>query len=281
MRDFFLGIPALRHSFRIFTRCAALMLCGGVAIAEPARTYATPESATENGGDANQAQTLADCEQTDSAPRVVRACSLILNGQKLEPSERLRILILRGVGWSKEDEFQAATEDFSAAIEIDPANIAALEGRAKALSKLAEHSKSAADHGRSADDWSQLVALQPQNDKYYRLRGNQRLGAGQHQEALADFDKSLEINPQAIDAYIGRAHVYHALKDRQLADKEFKKGIEVNANYLPLHWARAEFAEAWGENKLAIDSYVEVLRINGVYEDARRRLQRLGVFTPP
>ncbi len=261
---------ALRHTNRIVTHAAALMLYGGAAIAEPERTYARPEP----GRDASQAQTLADCEQTDSAPRVVRSCTLILNELKLEPGERLRILILRGVGWSKEDEFQAAAEDFTGALEIEPINVAALEGRAKARTKLAEHSM-------AAEDWSQLLALQPQNDMYYRRRGNERLAAGQHKEALADFDKSLEIDPKAIDAYIGRAHVYHDLKDRHLADKEFKKGIEVNDNYLPLHWARAEFAEHWGEDKLAIESYVKVLKINGVYEDARRRLQRLGVFTPP
>ena len=133
---------------------------------------------------------------------MVRACTIILNGQKLEPAERKRILILRGVGWSKEDEFTAAAEDFSSAIEIDPANVAALEGRAKAHNKLAEHSKSAADHSKAAIDWSQLIALQPQNDKYYRLRGIDHLGAGLHQQALADFDKSLEINPKAVDAYI-------------------------------------------------------------------------------
>ena len=244
---------------RSLTAAAAIALCGGLAAAE---TEVDPSA------------TLADCEQTDSAPLVVRACALILNGQKLEPAERMRILILRGVGWSKEEEFQAAAEDFTAALEIEGSNVAALEGRAKVRTKLGEHKY-------AAGDWSELIGLQPRNDKYYRLRGNERLAAGQHQEALTDFDKSLEINPKEIDAYIGRAHVYHALKDRNLADKEFKKGIEVNANYLPLHWARAEFAEAWGEEKLAIESYVTVLRINGVYEDARRRLQRLGVSTPP
>ncbi len=270
MRDFYLVSPALRHSARRVICAAALVLSGGAATAEPDKAYAEPES----GRDVSQAQTLADCEQTDSAPRVVRSCTLILKGQKLEPAERLRILILRGVGWSKEEEFQAAAEDFTGAIEIDPSNVAALEGRAKARAKLSEHIK-------AAEDWSQLITLQPQNDKYYRRRGTERLAAKQHQEALADFDKSLEINPTAIDAYIGRAHVYHDLKDRHLADKEFKRGIEVNDNYLPLHWARAEFAEHWGEDKLAIESYVKVLKINGVYEDARRRLQRLGVFTPP
>lgn len=259
MRKF--DVPSLSAGrlLRSLAAAAAFALCGGLAAAEPA---------------IEPADNLADCEQTDSAPRVVRACTHILNGQKLEAAERMRILILRGVGWSKEEEFAAAAEDFTGALEIDPSNVAALEGRAKARSKLAEH-------GKSAEDWSQLLALQPQNDKYYRMRGTERLGAGKHQEALADFDKSLEINPKGIDAYIGRAHVYNALKDRQLSEREFKKGIEVNENYLPLHWARAEMAEHWGEEKLAIESYVKVLKINGVYEDARRRLQRLGVFTPP
>ena len=91
----------------------------------------------------------------------------------------------------------------------------------------------------------------------------------------------MAINPKGIEAYMGRAQVFHAMKDRDRANQEFEKGIAVNENYLPLHWARAEMAEEWGNSDLAIASYVKVLKINGVYEDARRRLQRLGVFTPP
>ena len=225
---------------------------------------------------AAQAQTsvMKNCEQTDSAPLVVRACSAILNMPDLSPAERKRILLLRGVGWTKEEDFAAAAEDFSGAIKLQPDNVAALEGRAHALSKLAQHPK-------ATDDWSKLISLQPKNDAYYRNRGTERSISGQHQEALADFDAALAINPKGIEAYMGRAQVFHAMKDRDRANQEFEKGIAVNENYLPLHWARAEMAEEWGNSDLAIASYVKVLKINGVYEDARRRLQRLGVFTPP
>ncbi len=221
-----------------------------------------------------QSPSLKDCEQTDSAPKVVRACSAILNTPDLSPHERTRILLLRGTGWTKEEEFAAAAEDFSGAIKLEPDNVTALEGRARALSKLGHHRD-------AADDWSRLITLQQQNDAYYRNRGMERSSAGLYPEALSDFDKALEINPKGVEAYMGRAQVFHVMKDRDRANKEFEKGIAVNENYLPLHWARAEMAEEWGNSELAIASYVKVLKINGVYEDARRRLQRLGVFTPP
>ncbi len=219
---------------------------------------------------------MADCEQDDSSPRAVRACSSVLNGaaSNLDPATRARVYQLRGRAWIMEEEFHAAIEDYSSALELEPNSIVALAGRAKANTLQGLHKASAAD-------WGSLIALNPKNDEYLRNRGSSLLAAGLHSEALAQFDASLQLNPQGVEAYIGRASVYDAMHQRDQALKEFDRGIAIKPDYLPLYWERAQMAERWGEKPLAIKSYEMVLKINGVYAHARKALVRLGVETPP
>lgn len=255
--------------------CAASLLiiaagAGGVSIAH------AQEQDTGSAPDAERL--MKDCEQTDSAPLVVRACSLILNGGldggTLEPAERVRLLRLRAVGWTKEDEFTAAAEDYAAILEIEKDDIPALEGRGKAWAKAGHFIESIAD-------WTRLLDMQPANAGYYRQRGRAHLGARHHQDALADLEKAIEIDPQGMDAYVARAQVYSAMGDIESSKREFERGIAVDDRYIPLFWTRGEMAYEWGEKDLAIASYRRVLALNGVYEDARRRLQRLGIMHPP
>lgn len=217
--------------------------------------------------------TLKDCEQTDSAPLVVRACTAVLNGQ-LDPAERKRILLLRATGWMKEEDFEGAAHDYTSVLEIESANVAALEGRGNANLKGGSFPASIAD-------WTTLIEMSPQADGYYRSRGQAHLGAKQYDLALADFEQSITLAPKAIDAYIGRAQVFSAMGNIEQSKREFERGIAANDRYLPLYWIRGEMAYEWGDKELSIASYVKVLEINSLYEDARRRLQRLGILHPP
>ncbi len=223
--------------------------------------------------DSDGATTLRDCEQTDSAPLVVRACTALLN-TKLEPAERVRLLFLRATGWMKEDEFQAAADDYTAILDIEKDSVKALEGRGKANQKGAHYIDAAAD-------WTRLIAIDSGNEAYFRQRGEANLGAREYQQALDDFETSITLKRDAMQSYIGRAKVYSAMGDIEQSKREFERGIAVNDRYIPLFWTRGEMAYEWGDKDLAIASYRRVLALNGVYEDARRRLQRLGIMHPP
>lgn len=250
-----------------FSRKGTCLLAGALAyIAAALPADAQPSDAQPLG--------LKECEQTDSAPLVVRACTAVLNAGGLDVAERHRILLLRATGWMKEEEFAAAADDYSAVLETEAQNVQALEGRAAALGKLGEHA-------RSAEDWTRLIALAPQNDMYLRQRGLERMGAKEFDAALADFDAALAIAPREVEAYMGRAQVFDAMKDIARSKQEFEKGIAVRDDYLPLYWMRGEMARAWGDKDLAIASYTRVLQINSLHEDARRRIFYLGVLHPP
>lgn len=217
---------------------------------------------------------MQNCEQEDSSPIAVRACSVVLAAPGLSASETVRVYTRRGRAWMMDEEPAAAEEDFTHVLAVEPKNAEALQGRASALTALAKHAA-------AVEDWTRMIDLYPAHDEYYRNRGASYLAAGKHPEALEDYTQSLKINPKGVEAFIGRASVYEAMKDREKTLKEFELAIAVEPNFLPIYWARAETAERWGEKDVAIQNYVQVLRINGVYAHARKALVRLGVDTPP
>lgn len=218
--------------------------------------------------------TLRDCEQDDIASTALRACTQLLAKPDLAGRERGRIYTLRGVAWMTEDDPAAAVADFSKAIEIDPANIRALRTRAKAHSLLGNHELAAAD-------WSRLIELKPDAEEFYRHRGAAHLSAGKTDAAFADYDKAIVLNPKNMEAHIGRALVYDFLGDRGKSVEEFNKAIAIDPTYIPSYWEKGQAAERWGDDKLAIETYSTLLKYNGVYSHARKRLEKLGVITPP
>ena len=220
------------------------------------------------------ADTMRECEQDDVAQFALRACSQLLNGTELDLTERGRIYTLRGIAWMTEDDPAAAEMDFSRAIEIDPANIRAIRTRAKAHTLLGNHDLAAAD-------WGRLIELKPGTEEFYRHRGAAYLGTGKTDAAFADYDKALAINPKSMEAHIGKALVYDHLGDRDKTLEEFATAIEIDPAYIPTYWEKGQAYERWGDERRAIETYSTLLKYNGVYSHARKRLQKLGVMTPP
>lgn len=238
---------------------AALTLIAGLPAVSAQGVTATP--------------TLADCEQDNVASLSVRACTYFLSQADLAPAERLRILNLRGRSWLTEDDPESAADDFTNSLKIDPANVEALKGRVKAYDLLQKYDL-------AVQDWTALIALFPQDDKLHRQRGASYRGARNYSLALADYNRSLELNPKALDAYIGRAMVYDDMGERDKALKEFDAGIAIDDKYLLLFWERARMVDRWGERQMAINDYIAVLKINGHWANARKHLERLGVYSP-
>ena len=225
-------------------------------------------------GTAAIADTKRDCEQIDSAPLVVRACSALMAEAKLDPMAKGRVFTMRGVAWLKEEEPAAAVSDFTRAINLDAGNINAIKGRARAYTLLGSHDLAAAD-------WASIIGKKPNDEEAYRYRAAAHLAAGKSGQAMADFTMAIEIDPKSVEAYIGRAGVYEHLNEREKSMGEFSAALQIDPAYVPTYIARAEAAERWGDNKLAIDSYVTLLKYNGVFWQARKALQRLGVSNQP
>lgn len=256
----------------------AVSLNGGRALAETTSMQASDTSPSYGAGTAvapksTDANTVKECEQDNVASFSIRACTILLSSQALDATERVRIYKLRGRSWLTEDDPAQAAVDFSRALNLQPNDEAALRGRVKALD-LQER------YELAVEDWTALIAMHPKDDALYRGRGASHLGAKMFDKALADYDVSLQINPKGLDAYIGRAQVHEARGERDKAMQQFLDAIAIDPTYLPVFWERARMADRWGEREIAIENYIAVLKLNGHYANARKHLERLGVYSP-
>lgn len=230
-------------------------------------TVATPQALA---GDT----AMKDCEQEDSSPLAIRACTNVLQGEGLAPEVRARLLTRRGNAWIIEEDNEEAVADFTRALELDKAHIRALRGRARAFTLLDKHEE-------AAGDWGRIIALDPESATNYLKRAESWLAAGNTSAAMADYDKVAALDPRSIEAHIGRGNVYVALDERANALSAFDRAHAIDPGNFAPDLARAEAAERWGDTKMAIENYSKVLGFRGTVWKARQSLKRLGVDTPP
>ncbi len=219
-----------------------------------------------------------DCEQEDSHVTALRACTALLDAGNIDEVTRARYLIRRGYAWlADEDGADGAKEDFTRALQTEPANLKALKGRAKAHTRLGQHDLAVAD-------WSSILATKPdakETEAALMARGAAHLAAGAQDAALADYTKVLDLNPKSEAAHIARATVFAARDDRAGVLKEYDLARAINGGSYDLYIARAQIAESWGETQSAIDHYQAALRIDPRRAwTARKSLKRLGVDSP-
>jgi Flp pilus assembly protein TadD len=57
-------------------------------------------------------------------------------------------------------------------------------------------------------DYNMLIALDPNNEEFYGVRGICYLKTGQFNRAKNDFSEVIELDPKNAEAYFNRANVY-------------------------------------------------------------------------
>lgn len=88
----------------------------------------------------------------------------------------------RGFCYRKLSNYQAAIDDYTAAIKVIPQNARALNNRAYCLAKLEMFNE-------AVEDYSEVIALDPLNSHSYHNRGISLDRLGRAADALADFNK--------------------------------------------------------------------------------------------
>src|SRR5437773_4230933 len=88
---------------------------------------------------------------------------------------------------------------------------------------------------KALEDFSECLALFPNNDFALSKRGNLLLGFfGKYREALSDFTKAISINPKG-DYYLGRSQCYYMIGDINHAKADaqvvLQKGLSLPDDY--------------------------------------------------
>lgn len=165
-------------------------------------------------------------------------------------------------------------------------------GQAKqAVKKDPKKARKAADKGREAfakrdyrvalDNYSQAVALDPDNPDHLFWRGALHFYLDEHSQALPDLEAALARGyKDPLKVYTIRWRSYFAEKRFEPALADVRKGTELDPNNIDFWQALGDISYATGDYRSAIDAYQRVLaknpNANNLYIEIARANAKIG-----
>ncbi len=174
------------------------------------------DAATAAGLLAHRAFTYIEMAKADLA---LADLDRLLEHDELEAGTRLAARIYRGLLRLERDEFQAAVDDLTAALALDPTNRSALVHRGIALVQAAQYDAAMADFDRTLADPG---AEPPDRLRALIFRALCHHGRRDYKRAVDDGNLALQIDPTSTQALTNRgiAHLCGGDIDRAIADLE-------------------------------------------------------------
>jgi tetratricopeptide (TPR) repeat protein len=200
-----------------------------------------------------------------------------------------------GMALGKQFKLDAAEEQFSKALEMDPTNAVAHAGKALVLMnrlassnmtirsqrdsilKQAENecrtalqkdpyspeahfqlAQSLREQGRipeATSEYNEAIKSDPKYSEAYSGLGMLKLGENSLGEAEGSFKQAIQYNSGNSTAHYGLGKVYLKMNNIDAAIKELNTALYQNPNSFPAHQAMGECYQAQGNNNAAISAY--------------------------
>ena len=159
-------------------------------------------------------------------------------------------------GWRfySDENFQAAVQSFTDAINVFPLNAEGYFGRGTAYNELRDNQKAMQDFNRS-------IEIAP-NFYTYNNRGKANFELKNYSAALEDFNKALQVNPQSLTAYINRGKIYFALRRIEQGMQDFNKAVSLDENNFLPYVQRAAAFYALGKFDAALSDLNTAIKLN-------------------
>ena len=159
----------------------------------------------------------------------------------------------RGNAYRDKGDIDRAIADYAQAIRMNP-------NYANAYNTRGELYRSRNDFERAISDFSEAIRLNPNFALAYLNRG--RANRGDLDRAFADFNQALRLNPNYAEAYLGRAYVYYGRRDWDRAIADYTQAIRLNPNYKDAYYQRGRTYAEKGDLDRAIADYTQGIRLN-------------------
>ena len=78
---------------------------------------------------------------------------------------------------------------------------------------------------KSIQLYNQIIAIEPDEAKYYFYRGQAHMMIHEGEKALADYNKSLSLTPQFFDAYLSRAILFFNLNEPEKSVNDYNMAL--------------------------------------------------------
>jgi parallel beta-helix repeat protein len=147
-------------------------------------------------------------------------------------------------------EYQAAIEDLTNALQIDPNDAAAYSERGRAYLSTNKYHEAFADFDKA-------VNLEPKEEVYYYNRGLACESLEEYTQATSDFTKAITLKPDYAHPYLGRGDVYYKMKRYNDAVKEYTEAIRLDPKSSEAYRSRGDAYSRLGLEEQAKMDYAK------------------------
>jgi tetratricopeptide (TPR) repeat protein/V8-like Glu-specific endopeptidase len=153
----------------------------------------------------------------------------------------------------------AAIEDYSAALKIEPNYPAALLSRSQSLSDRDDKAKR--DLETAIADLTALISRFKDSAELIMNRGYILSRDRRFQEAADDFTEALKLRPKSSGALRARAGIYADLKQYDRAAADYEKAIDLEPDLPTSYIARGNFRSQLGQDSDAIADFDRAIQL--------------------
>ncbi len=136
------------------------------------------------------------------------------------------------------------------------------------------------DHQEAIQDFSQVIAQEPDNAEAYYERGVAYRRLQNYAQALADLNQAILFNPQMGEAYYNRGLIRFKVKDYQRAVEDYSKALEFNSEAAEFYHNRSLARRKLGDYEGASADYKKALDLNPnyryIHKEVTTHKQRMG-----
>jgi len=130
----------------------------------------------------------------------------------------------RGLLFEKDNKYDEAIKDYSAAIQLTPNYFNALHNRALMLQKKGNYNE-------ALSDFSKAIALRPDSVNVLVNRANLLLNLKRNEEAIKDYNQAITIQPDFPNSYFNRAVAFSAMEKTNEALTDLNKTIQLQPDF--------------------------------------------------
>jgi tetratricopeptide (TPR) repeat protein len=169
--------------------------------------------------------------------------------------QQVAVLINRGNAYSRQGELEKAIADYTKAIELQPGDAALYRRRALV------HSRNRALDAAIAD-YTEAVRLEPRNIEAHASRGLAYAQKNEYDRALADYNEALRLNPRDPVILFNRGNAHYSKGDLNLALADYTEVIRLDPRNLWAHSNRGKLHALRSEYSRAVADFTRVLQLN-------------------
>lgn len=172
-----------------------------------------------------------------------------------DPELRLR----HGLWQAAANETDAAIDDYTTALKLEPNYPAALLSRSQSLSDRDDNAKG--DLDTAISDLTTLIGRFKDSAELIINRGYIFSRDHRYEEAAGDFTEVLRLRPKSSGALRARAGIYAELKQFEQAAKDYNRAIDLEPD-LPISYvARGNFRSQLGQDTEAIADFDRAIEL--------------------